>query len=132
DRKYYYTVLNTVEKRDFATNRVLKVAADLDKSYYTIQVSSDGKKLYLGGGGDTILIYDSDTMKLVKRLDTPGDAVLTHFRVQKRKGPVRRAADEVRQGGIFAGERWTRRGSGALLPLPRRPSARAPSRGGFP
>ena len=25
DRKYYYTVLNTVEKRDFATNRVLKL-----------------------------------------------------------------------------------------------------------
>src|SRR5512139_1034828 len=76
DRKHYYTVLNTVEKRDFATNRLLKTAADLDKSYYTIQVSSDGKKVYLGGGGDTILIYDTETMKLLKRLDTPGDAVL--------------------------------------------------------
>ena len=84
DRKYYYTVLNTIEKRDFATNRLLATAADLDKSYYTIQVSSDGKKLYLGGGGDTILIYSTETMKLLKRLDTPGDAVLTHFRVQKR------------------------------------------------
>jgi WD40 repeat protein len=84
DRKYYYTVLNTIEKRDFATNRVLATAADLDKSYYTIQISSDGKKLYLGGGGDTILIYSTETMKLLKRLDTPGDAVLTHFRVQKR------------------------------------------------
>ena len=58
DRKYYYTVLNTIEKRDFATNRLLAIAADLDKSYYTIQISSDGKKLYLGGGGDTILIYE--------------------------------------------------------------------------
>jgi len=84
DRKYYYTVLNTIEKRDFATNRLLATAADLDKSYYTIQVSSDGKKLYLGGGGDTILVYDTDTMNLRKRIDTPGDAVLTHFRVQKR------------------------------------------------
>ena len=84
DRKYYYMVLNKVEKRDFATNRLLKTAADLDKSYYTIQISSDGKKVYLGGGGDTILIYDTETMKLLKRLDTPGDAVLTHFRVQKR------------------------------------------------
>ena len=84
DRKYYYTVLNTIEKRDFATNRLLATAADLDKSYYTIQVSFDGKKLYLGGGGDTILIYSAETMKLLKRLDTPGDAVLTHFRVQKR------------------------------------------------
>jgi len=83
DRKYYYMVLNKVEKRDFATNQLL-ATADVDKSYYTIQVSSDGKKVYLGGGGDSILIYDTGTMKLLKRLDTPGDAVLTHFRVQKR------------------------------------------------
>ncbi|HEX9206585.1 MAG TPA: hypothetical protein VF853_11735 [Candidatus Deferrimicrobiaceae bacterium] len=83
DRKYYYMVLNKVEKRDFATN-VLLATADVDKSYYTIQVSSDGKKVYLGGGGDSILIYDTETMKLRKKLDTPGDAVLTHFRVQRR------------------------------------------------
>jgi len=83
DRKYYYMVLNKVEKRDFATNRLL-ATADVDKSYYTIQISSDGKKVYLGGGGDSILVYDTETMKLLKRLDTPGDAVLTHFRVQKR------------------------------------------------
>jgi DNA-binding beta-propeller fold protein YncE len=83
DRKYYYMVLNKVEKRDFATNRLL-ATADVDKSYYTIQISSDGKKVYLGGGGDSILIYDTETMKLLKKLDTPGDAVLTHFRVQKR------------------------------------------------
>jgi DNA-binding beta-propeller fold protein YncE len=83
DRKYYYMVLNKVEKRDFATNRLL-ATADVDKSYYTIQISSDGKKVYLGGGGDSILIYDTETMKLLKRLDTPGDSVLTNFRVQKR------------------------------------------------
>ena len=83
DRKYYYMVINKVEKRDFATNRLL-ATADVDKSYYTIQISSDGKKVYLGGGGDSILIYDTETMKLLKKLNTPGDAVLTHFRVQHR------------------------------------------------
>jgi DNA-binding beta-propeller fold protein YncE len=83
DRKYYYMVLNKVEKRDFATNRLL-ATADVDKSYYTIQISSDGKKVYLGGGGDSILIFDTETMKLLKRLDMPGDAVVGDFRVQKR------------------------------------------------
>lgn len=83
DRKYYYTAMNKVEKRDFATNRLL-ATADVDKTYYTIQISSDGKKVYLGGGGDSILIYDTGTMKLLKKLDTPGDAVLTAFRIQKR------------------------------------------------
>ncbi|MHB1024830.1 MAG: hypothetical protein ACYC24_03890 [Desulfobacteria bacterium] len=83
DRKYYYMVLNKVEKRDFATNRLL-ATADVDKSYYTAQISSDGKKVYLGGGGDSILVYDTETMKLLKHISTPGDAVLTHFRVQTR------------------------------------------------
>jgi len=83
DRKYYYMVLNKVEKRDFATNRLL-ATADVDKSYYTIQISSDGKKVYVGGGSDSILIYDTETMKLLKRLDMPGDAVVGDFRVQKR------------------------------------------------
>jgi DNA-binding beta-propeller fold protein YncE len=83
DRKYYYMAMNKVEKRDFATNRLL-ATADVDKSYYTIQISSDGKKVYLGGGGDSILIYDTETMKLLKRLDMPGDAVVGDFRVQKR------------------------------------------------
>jgi DNA-binding beta-propeller fold protein YncE len=83
DRKYYYITMNKVEKREFATNRLV-ASADVDKTYYTIQVSSDGKKVYLGGGGDSILVYDTETMKLLKKIDTPGDAVLTHFRVQKR------------------------------------------------
>jgi WD40 repeat protein len=83
DRKYYYMAMNKLEKRDFATNRLLGTA-DVDKTYYAIQISSDGKKVYLGGGGDSILIYDTETMKLLKRLDMPGDAVVGDFRVQKR------------------------------------------------
>ena len=83
DRKYFYTVLHDIEKRDLATNRLIGKGL-LDKSYYTVNVSSDGKKVYLGGGGDSILVFDTDTMKLLKKLDTPGDAVLTFLRVQKR------------------------------------------------
>ncbi|PWB62095.1 MAG: hypothetical protein C3F14_10465 [Deltaproteobacteria bacterium] len=83
DRKYYYIVMNKLEKRDMATNRLL-ATAEVDKTYYSANVSSDGKKVYLGGGGDSILVYDTGTMKLLKKIDTPGDAVLTHIRVQRR------------------------------------------------
>lgn len=83
DRKYYYIVMNKLEKRDMATNRLL-ATAEVDKTYYSANISSDGKKVYLGGGGDSILVYDTEKMKLLKKLDTPGDAVLTHLRVQKR------------------------------------------------
>jgi DNA-binding beta-propeller fold protein YncE len=83
DRKFYYIVMNKLEKRDMATNRLL-ATAEVDKTYYSANVSSDGKKVYLGGGGDSILVYDTTEMKLLKKIDTPGDAVLTHLRVQKR------------------------------------------------
>jgi DNA-binding beta-propeller fold protein YncE len=83
DRKFYYIVMNKLEKRDLATNRLL-ATAEVDKTYYSANVSSDGKKVYLGGGGDSILVYDTGTMKLLKKIDTPGDAVLTHIRVQRR------------------------------------------------
>lgn len=83
DRRFYYIVMNKLEKRDMATNRLV-ATAEVDKTYYSANVSSDGKKVYLGGGGDSILVYDTETMKLLKKIDTPGDAVLTHLRVQKR------------------------------------------------
>lgn len=83
DRKFYYIVMNKLEKRDLATNRLI-ATAEVDKTYYSANISSDGKKVYLGGGGDSILVYDTETMKLLKKIDTPGDAVLTHLRVQKR------------------------------------------------
>lgn len=83
DRKFFYIVMNKLEKRDMATNRLLAVG-EVDKTYYSANVSSDGKKVYLGGGGDSILVFDTETLKLLKKIDTPGDAVLTHLRVQKR------------------------------------------------
>jgi DNA-binding beta-propeller fold protein YncE len=83
DRKFYYIVMNKLEKRDMATNRLL-ATAEVDKTYYSANISSDGKKVYLGGSGDSILVYDTVGMKLLKKIDTPGDAVVTHIRVQKR------------------------------------------------
>lgn len=83
DRKHYYIVMNKLEKRDLATNRLL-ATAEVDKTYYSANVSSDGKKVYLGGGGDSILVFDTESMKLLKKIDTPGDSVLTHLRVQTR------------------------------------------------
>ena len=83
DRKFFYIVMNKLEKRDMATNRLL-ATAEVDKTYYSANVSSDGKKVYVGGGGDSILVFDTESMKLLKKIDTPGDAVLTHLRVQKR------------------------------------------------
>ncbi|MEZ5583928.1 MAG: hypothetical protein R3F37_15380 [Candidatus Competibacteraceae bacterium] len=39
---------------------------DLDHTYYAINISSDGKELYLGGTMDDIAIYDSATLEKIR------------------------------------------------------------------
>lgn len=36
---------------------------DLDRTFYTVQVSSDGEELYVGGTVNEIAIYDSETLE---------------------------------------------------------------------
>ena len=83
DRKYAYFVMNGLQKIDLEKNRII-ASAPVDKTYYSVNVSSDGTKVDLGGGGDTIRVHETSELKHIKNLDTPGDAVLTFLRVQKR------------------------------------------------
>jgi hypothetical protein len=83
ERKYAYFVMNGLQKVDLEKNRIV-ASAPVDKTYYSVNVSSDGKKVYLGGGGDTIRVHETAELKHLKNVDTPGDAVLTFLRVQKR------------------------------------------------
>ena len=83
DRKYAYFVMNGLQKVDLERNRIV-ASAPVDKTYYSVNVSSDGTKVYLGGGGDTMRIHESAELKHLKNLETPGDAVITFLRVQKR------------------------------------------------
>ncbi len=83
DRRYGYFVMNDLKKIDLEKNRIV-ASAPVDKTYYSVNVSTDGKKVYLGGGGDTIRVHDAGDLKFVKNLDTPGDSVITFLRVQSR------------------------------------------------
>ncbi len=73
DRKRAYAVMNQVVAVDLHARRITKVV-DLERTAYVVIISRDGKKLYVSGAAPFIHVYDTETMKLIKTLELPGDA----------------------------------------------------------
>ncbi|MNO81790.1 hypothetical protein D3C76_730440 [compost metagenome] len=84
-RNEAYTVYTQLTKTDIDTGKLLK-RVDLDHTYYNVNVSSDGKELYIGGTIDDIAVYDSETLEQKGKIMIPGggDQVLTSLRVVQR------------------------------------------------
>ena len=61
---------------------------DLDHTYYVINVSGDGKRIYVGGTMNDISAYSTDTLEKLGAIDIPGgnDIVLASLRVIQREG----------------------------------------------
>lgn len=81
DKKYLYTAMDEVYKVDFKTGETLAMDVLETGTVYCHALTSDGKKLYLGGAG-AISIYDTNTMKLMAHLAVNGD-VLGMNRISK-------------------------------------------------
>ena len=79
-----YTVYTQLTKVNTKTGKMDRV--DLDHTYYNVNVSSDGKELYIGGTQGDIAVYDSATLKRIGNIRTPGggDQVLTSLRIFQR------------------------------------------------
>ncbi len=73
DRKRAYGVMAQLVAVDLQERKLLKVV-DLEHTCYIINISRDGKKLYVSGAAHFIHVYDAETLKLLKTLDLPGDA----------------------------------------------------------
>ncbi|NBA94794.1 quinohemoprotein amine dehydrogenase subunit beta [Pseudomonas sp. R5(2019)] len=84
-RNEAYTVYTQLTKTDVNTGKLIK-RVDLDHTYYNVNVSTDGKELYIGGTVDDIAVYDSQTLALKGKIKIPGggDQVLTSLRVVQR------------------------------------------------
>lgn len=80
-----FGVYNNLAKFDLKAKKSLG-RADVDHSYYTVNVSSDGKEVYLGGTLGDIAVYDADTLKKLANIQLPGGANmgLSHVRVIQR------------------------------------------------
>jgi len=87
DRKRAYSVMNQLVAVDLEEKRVTNVV-NLDRTKYVINISGDGRKLYVSGAGPFMDIYDAQTLKPIKKIELSGDGSVTSLRVL-RQGTAR-------------------------------------------
>lgn len=73
DRRRAYGVMNQLVAVDLEAKKIVQTQ-DLPRTSYVVNISRDGRKLYVSGAAPFIHVYDTSTMKLVKTLELPGDA----------------------------------------------------------
>jgi len=70
DKTRLYGVYTQLSRHDLATKELVK-RVDLPHTYYCINISSDGKELYVGGTNDDIGVYDADTLERIGEILLP-------------------------------------------------------------
>ncbi len=80
DRKRAYAVMNRLVVVDLEGRRVTNVL-DLDRTKYVVNISRDGRKLYVSGAGPFMDIYDTQSLKQIKKIVLSGDGSVTSLRV---------------------------------------------------
>lgn len=80
-----FAVMNQVSKIDLAAKKIVQ-QVPADRSYYAINISSDGKELYLGGASNVISVHDSATLKKTAEIAIPGghDQGASSLRIMRR------------------------------------------------
>jgi quinohemoprotein amine dehydrogenase beta subunit len=68
-----FAVMNQLFRADLAKKEFVQ-KVELDHTYYAINISSDGKEVYLGGAIDTVAIYDTATLTKQAEIAMPGGA----------------------------------------------------------
>lgn len=81
DREIFYGVYTQLSKLDARTREIVEVI-DLDHTYYSINTSYDGSRIYLGGASSDIAIYDDDFNDL-GRIRLPGDMSTATLKVAR-------------------------------------------------
>jgi quinohemoprotein amine dehydrogenase beta subunit len=84
-RDEVFLVYATLTKLDRRSNKVVK-RIDVDHTYYAINISSDGREVYLGGAMDDIGVYSTDSLKRlgIIRLPGGGDQATASLRLVRR------------------------------------------------
>nr|WP_242521753.1 quinohemoprotein amine dehydrogenase subunit beta [Motiliproteus sp. SC1-56] len=82
DKNTLYGAFNTLSKHDVAKREVLGVK-ELDHTYYNINISGDGERLYLGGTASDISIHDPETLDKIGGIQLSGDMSTSDLRVAR-------------------------------------------------
>ncbi|HEX9277205.1 MAG TPA: hypothetical protein VGA51_12520 [Casimicrobiaceae bacterium] len=75
DRKKAYAVMDDLTVIDLAKKRYVASVPIKEGTCYGINVSGDGKKIYVGGAGATLTIFDAKTLKPRKVLRMASDGM---------------------------------------------------------
>lgn len=70
-RNEFFAALTQLKKYDVEQQKEL-LSVDLDHSYYCVNFSTDGSKVYLAGTYNDIAIYDADTLQKLGNIQLPG------------------------------------------------------------
>ncbi|MGE0409436.1 MAG: hypothetical protein AB7P23_09265, partial [Amphiplicatus sp.] len=62
---------NQLRKYNLADRKLLQTA-ELAHTYYQINFSSDGARIFLGGASNDISVYAADELKRIKTIQIPG------------------------------------------------------------
>lgn len=65
-----YGVYTQLSKHDVQTRELVK-RVDLPHTYYVINISSDGKEVYVAGTNDDIGVYSTETLERIGEMRTP-------------------------------------------------------------
>ena len=77
----FYAVLTQLKRHKVSDLSVIK-EIDLERTYYVINFSTDGSKLYLGGTYNDIAVYDAESLTKLNNIVLPGgDMSLGTFQV---------------------------------------------------
>lgn len=78
DKKYIYGVMDELLKIDMATGETLKMIPVEQGTCYTLNLNSDGSKIYVGPAGADVSIYDTKTFALLGKIPLDSDGVVAH------------------------------------------------------
>lgn len=80
-----YATLNDLKEYDSTTQKLIR-SKDLPHTYYCINFSHDGSKIYLSGALDSVAVYDPDTLEKLAHIKLTGDGSMSTSIVFKRQG----------------------------------------------
>lgn len=75
-----YGAFNQLSKHNFASGETLGVHP-LDHTYYNINMTTDGKKIYVAGAGNTVSIHEPENLDRIGYMRMPGDMSTSDLRL---------------------------------------------------
>ena len=75
DRKTAYAVMDDLTVIDLAGKKYGRVVPLEQGTSYAVNLSSDGKKIYVGSGGASVTVFDAVTLKRLKTLRLASDGM---------------------------------------------------------